>query len=115
MASKLLVLPSLLYTANQTSAIFSATIIFALEFIFLIFLLKIKKKHPKKTFFNFFENKIGKYQTEEGQTSCKMCSLGQYQDQTKQSSCKNCGRGTYSDEEGLKTCKKCPTGKYQNG
>ncbi|MFQ6749359.1 MAG: GerAB/ArcD/ProY family transporter [Clostridia bacterium] len=63
LASKLLVLPSLLYTSNQTSAIFSATIIFALEFIFLIFLLKIKKKHPKKSFFNFFENKIGKLLT----------------------------------------------------
>ena len=63
LASKLLNLPSLLYTANRTSAIFSAIIIFAFEFIFLIFLLKIKKKHPNKSFFNFFENKIGKFLT----------------------------------------------------
>ena len=63
LSSKLLNLPSLLYTANRTSAIFSAIIIFAIEFVFLFFLLKIKKKHPNKSFFNFFENKIGKFLT----------------------------------------------------
>lgn len=63
LSSKLLILPSILYTENQTSAIFSALIIFALEIIFLFFLLKIKKKHPNKSFFNFFENKIGNFLT----------------------------------------------------
>ena len=63
LSSKLLNLPSLLYTANKTSAIFSAIIIFALEFVFLFFLLKIKKNNPNKSFFNFFENKFGKFLT----------------------------------------------------
>ena len=59
-ASKLLVLPSLLYSSNNAGGILSVILIFLLEFIFLLFLIKIKKKNKNISFFNFFENKIGK-------------------------------------------------------
>lgn len=62
-SSKLLVLPSLLYAENKAASILSVTLIFALEFLFLIFLINFKKKNKKISFFNFFEQKIGKILT----------------------------------------------------
>ena len=60
LASKLLVLPSLLYSSNNAGGILSVVLIFLLEFIFLLFLIKINKKNKNISFFNFFKNKIGK-------------------------------------------------------
>jgi hypothetical protein len=62
-SSKLLVLPSLLYSSNSTAGILSVLLIFLLEFVFLLFLIKIKQKNKNISFFNFFENKIGKFFT----------------------------------------------------
>ena len=62
-SSKLLVLPSLLYSSNSTAGILSVLLIFLLEFVFLLFLIKIKQKNKNISFFNFFENKIGKILT----------------------------------------------------
>ena len=63
LASKLLILPSLLFAANNTSAIFSVILIFLLEFGFLYFLIKLKQKNKNLSFFNIFKNKIGIFLT----------------------------------------------------
>ena len=56
----------------------------------------------------------GKYQNEEGKTSCKNCAAGQYQDEVGQSECKLCPLGQYQYDTGKTECIPCPCGKYQD-
>jgi len=74
----------------------------------------------------------GKYQNDDGQTSCKdcpmghfqsspskglciMCYPGQYQDLIGQPYCKPCATGGYQNQVGQSSCKLCPSGTYRGG
>ena len=51
----------------------------------------------------------GKYQDQQGKSTCKTCTVGHM--------CKNGGKtkcedGTYQDEKGKSTCKTCPKAKF---
>lgn len=59
-ASKILVLPSLMYEANFTFSICSLIILFALDLLVLFIAIKIKEKNKNISLFNYFSQKIGK-------------------------------------------------------
>jgi hypothetical protein len=56
----------------------------------------------------------GKFQDEDGQTSCKDCPLGSYMEQTGQSYCQACPDGQSTKEVGSETCDTCPKGNYKS-
>ena len=59
-----------------------------------------------------FECDSGKYNDQNGQTSCVVCATGAYSE-TGQSSCKTCGVGQYTTSAASLACQTCETGTFQ--
>ena len=57
----------------------------------------------------------GRFQANEGSTSCETCPRGKASDKVQQISasvCDYCSAGHYADTEGMDRCRRCPAGRY---
>ena len=65
-----------------------------------------------QNFYRSYTCAIGKYQDEEGQTSCKLCSAGTYTTEEGETSCTPVAAGKYANASGSAIA--CPIGQYQD-